>query len=182
VSTTEPVGNTSIRVNGTLTVRPIEIVDVERLERMFRRLSRESVYFRFFSPLGRVPRSTLQRLADVDHSRRDALVALDGDEIVAMAGYQELTSSGRSGTRDAEIAVTVEDDWQHRGVGRRLVADVAVLARERGFDAFVATILPDNRAALGLMRELVPDASVRFEGGAYSARLPLTAGGTVRAA
>ena len=159
-----------MRVGDTeLTVRPIALGDVERLARMFTRLSPASVRFRFFSPVVRPPRAALLRLADVDHQRRDALVALDGDEIVAVARYD-----GRPGTREAEIAITVEDTWQHRGVGRRLARRLATRATDRGYDMFVATVLPDNRPALGLVRKLVPDATVRFAGGEYEASLPLT--------
>jgi GNAT superfamily N-acetyltransferase len=162
-------------VGATLRVRPIEIADVDRLARAFERLSRESVLFRFFSPIPQLSRPFLLRLADVDHCRREALVALDGDEIVAVARYDETANSGPSGGREAEIAVTVDDAWQRRGIGRQLAGRLAGLAIERGYDAFVARILPENRAALGLMRALAPDASVKFVGGDYEARLPLTA-------
>ena len=163
------IDDTILRVDDTdLVVRPITLGDVERLARLFGRLSPESVHFRFFSPISRPPRAALLRLADVDHRRRDALVALDGDEIVAVARYDGLTGSNR-----AEIALTVEDAWQHRGVGRRLAQRLAGLASARGYDTFVATMLPDNRAALGLVRKLVPDANVRWAGGEYEAALPL---------
>jgi RimJ/RimL family protein N-acetyltransferase len=152
----------------TLVVRPIAITDVERLGRLFDRLSPESIHYRFFSPIRRPPRMALLHLADVDHQRRDALVALDGDEIVAVARYDS-----RPGTDQAEIAVTVEDAWQHRGLGRRLTARLALLAATRGLDAFVATMLPDNRAALGLVRKLSPEADVHFAGGEYAAFIPL---------
>ena len=151
-----------------LTVRPITIADAERLARLFTRLSPTSVHFRFFSPVSRPPRAALLRLADVDHCRREALVALEGDEIVAVARYD-----GRIGSHQAEIAVTVEDAWQHRGVGERLAKRLGMLAVERGYDTFVATVLPDNRAALGLVHKLVPDATVRWAGGEYDAVLPL---------
>jgi GNAT superfamily N-acetyltransferase len=151
-----------------LAVRPIAITDAERLARLFDRLSPSSVHFRFFSPISRPPRAALLRLADVDHGRREALVALDGDEIVAVARYD-----GRPGSNRAEIAITVEDAWQHRGLGRRLATRLATLACDRGYDTFLATMLPDNRAALGLVRKLVPDASVRWAGGEYEAELPL---------
>ena len=158
-----------MRVDGTdLTVRAINIGDVERLARLFTRLSPSSVHFRFFSPISRPPRAALLRLSAVDHMRRDALVALDGDEIVAVARYD-----GRPGSNQAEIAITVEDSWQHRGVGKRLARRLAILATDRGYDTFVATMLPDNRAALGLVRKLVPDATVRFAGGEYEADMPL---------
>ncbi len=163
------LGTELMRVDDTdLTVRPITIGDAERLARLFTRLSPASVHFRFFSPIVRPPRAALLRLADVDHERRDALVALDGDEIVAVARYD-----GRAGSRQAEIAITVEDAWQHRGVGKRLARRLATLATGRGYETFVATVLPDNRAALGLVRKLVPDATVRFAGGEYQADMPL---------
>jgi GNAT superfamily N-acetyltransferase len=159
----------TICVDGTvLNIRTISIADVERLARLFGRLSPESVHFRFFSPIRRPPRAALLRLADVDHGRRDALVALDGDEIVAVARYD-----GRPDSRQAEIAITVEDAWQHRGVGKRLAGRLGLLASERGYDTFVATMLPDNRAALGLVRKMVPDATVRWAGGEYEADMPL---------
>jgi RimJ/RimL family protein N-acetyltransferase len=116
----------------------------------------------------------LLRLADVDHNRRDALAALHGDEIVAVARYDELGHPPQPGTRDAEIAITVEDAWQHRGIGLRLARRLCVLARERGYDAFVARILPENRAALDLVHKLAPDACLRFADGDYEARFPLT--------
>src|SRR3954449_5693382 len=107
----------------TLAVRPIAITDVERLGRLFDRLSPESIHYRFFSPIRRPPRAALLRLADVDHERRDALVALDGDEIVAVARYD-----AQPGSSEAEIALTVEDAWQHKGVGLRLAARLAKAA------------------------------------------------------
>jgi len=164
-----------------LLVRPIVIGDVERLDRMFSRLSPQSVHFRFFSPISRPPRAALLHLANVDHARRDALVALDGDEIVAVARYDGRTRDRRDAepigvgtpSNQAEIALTVEDSWQHRGVGFRLARRLAALATDRGYEMFVATMLPDNRAALGLVRKLVPDADVRWSGGGYEATLPL---------
>ena len=49
------------------------------------------------------------------------LAVSPGDEIVAVARYDT-----RPGTDQAEIAVTVEDAWQHRGLGRRLTARRAI--------------------------------------------------------
>ncbi|HEV7526809.1 MAG TPA: GNAT family N-acetyltransferase [Acidimicrobiia bacterium] len=175
MNATDPTGNDVMRIDGTdLVVRPITLHDVERLARLFTRLSPQSVHFRFFSPISRPPRAVLLRLADVDHTRRDALVALDGDEIVAVARYDgRAAGKGPEASHRAEIAITVEDAWQHRGVGKRLARRLAALAADRGYDTFVATMLPDNRAALGLVRKLVPDATVRWAGGEYEADMPL---------
>lgn len=154
----------------TLLVRPIALPDVERLSRMFDRLSPTTVYRRFFSPIQKPPRSALLWLANVDHERREALVALDGDEIVAVARYDGSTAGDPA---TAEIAVTVEDAWQHQGLGKRLARRLAKRARDHGIEHFVATVQPDNHAALGLLRKLSDDASVRFDHGEYAADVPL---------
>ena len=168
--------NEIIEVDGTaLAVRPVQVDDAERLARMFERLSRQTIYFRFFAPIARLPQSALLHLVYVDHCHRDALVALDGDEIVAVARYDALREPGGSDAAAAEIAVTVEDAWQGRGVGRRLTLRLAALAIDRGIGTLVARILPDNRGALRLVRALAPDAIVKFAGGDYEARIPLPA-------
>jgi GNAT superfamily N-acetyltransferase len=165
-------------IDGTsLTVRPIGLEDVERLSRLFERLSPESVHYRFFSPIRKPPRAALLRLADVDHARRDALVALEGDEIVAVARYDAPAAAPLEYPAEAEIAVTVEDAWQHRGVGKRLTARLARLAKDRGYERLNATLLADNRAALGLIRTLSPDATVSFADGEFHASIPLSASG-----
>ena len=137
---------------------------------MFTRLSPESVHFRFFSPDPRAaacgaacawPTSTTT--GATRWSR------IDGDEIVAVARYD---GQPRRPER-AEIAVTVEDAWQHRGVGQLLATQLAKRARSHGYHEFVATMLPDNRAALGLVRKLSPDATVNWAGGEYEASMPL---------
>ena len=106
---------------------------------------------------------------------RDALVVLDGDEIVAVAGYDGYAEADESGAWEAELAILVEDGWQRRGIGRQLARRLVVLARERGYDTFVARMLPDNPAALGLIRKVFPEATIRYTGDDYEARFPLSA-------
>jgi GNAT superfamily N-acetyltransferase len=170
----ERTRKSTLRVDQTvLAIRPIELTDVDRLARMTRRLSPTTIAFRFLAPIKRMPWSALLWLANVDHCRREALVALDGDEIVAVARYEQRSQPGGSDELDADLAVTVEDAWQHRGVGRQLAHRLCILARERGCDAFRVRVLPENRAALDLVRHLAPEAQVRHTDGIYEARLPL---------
>src|SRR4051812_19830110 len=96
----------------TLHGRPIEPDDADRLQAAFRRLSRESAYRRFFTLMPELPPSLLERLVVVDHDNREALVVLDGDDIVAVARWDRLASQ----PDEAEIAVTVGDSWQHHGL------------------------------------------------------------------
>jgi GNAT superfamily N-acetyltransferase len=149
-------------------VRPVALDDVDTLVRLFARLSPESVLFRFLAPIPRLRREDLVRLVDVDHDRREALVALAGSEIVAVARY-----GGRPGSSEAEIAVTVDDEWQGRGVGPQLACRLAGIARVRGYDTFVATMLPENHVALTLVHRLSPRATLRATKGEVEARIPL---------
>lgn len=154
----------TLRDGATVVVRPIIPADAARLRRMFERLSPETVYRRFFSPVTRPPARALIHLATVDHDRREALVALSGNEIVGVARYDR-----RPGSDAAEIAVTIEDAWQHRGLGSRLARRLAARAAGRGIAELSAAMLGDNRPALGLLRRLAPGSEVRFEHGEYAA-------------
>jgi len=142
-----------------LRVRPIDPEDVDRLERFFYRLSPETIYRRFFTLFPAPRPGALRHLATVDHDDREALVVLDGDEIVAVARWDRLTHH----SADAELAVTVEDAWQHRGLGRALVRMLAGEAARHGVTELTATVLTDNRPALGLASALHP-TTVELDG------------------
>jgi GNAT superfamily N-acetyltransferase len=109
-----------------------------------------------------------QHLATVDHERREALVALDGDEIVGVARYDGTSTPG-----EAEIAVTVEDSWQRRGLGTLLMGLLSHEARGHGIDAFYASMLPDNRVALAMLHRLAPGARANLASGTYEATISL---------
>jgi GNAT superfamily N-acetyltransferase len=153
----------------TVVVRPIAQDDTDRLRRMFHRLSPTTVYRRFFSPIVRPRESVLHHLAAVDHDHRDALVALHGDEIVGVARYD---STKRP--HEAEVAVTVEDAWQHRGLGSRLLRMLTKRAVAHGYDHFFASMLADNRPALSMLHHLAPGSQVSLDSGAYEATIDLT--------
>ena len=162
------VGPLVLRDGSELEVRPIDAGDVGRLRRLFDRLSPTSVYFRFFAPIRRPRPGALEHLAAVDHDRREALVAVVDDEIVAVA-----RSDSGAGAAEAELAITVEDAWQRRGLGVRLSRRLAELARARGYTAFTASVLGENRGALALMRAITPNVDVRFRSGQYDVYVPL---------
>src|SRR5262245_45011956 len=101
----------------TVTIRPVRDDDEERLARFFTRLSRDTLYRRFFTAMPRIAPSLIDRLVHVDHHRREALVAIVHDEIVAEARYDGSTSDPTA----AEAAVVVEDGWQRHGIGAALL-------------------------------------------------------------
>ena len=149
-------------------VRLLRADDEERLCRLFYRLSPESVYRRFFTLYTDPPPGALRELATVDHDRRDAIVAAVGDEVVGVARYAAV------GDATAEVACLVEDAYQGRGLGTRLLAGVTALARLHGFTTLVATVLADNVPAIALLHAAYPGAVWTPHGSEYELRVPLT--------
>ncbi len=127
-----------------LTIRPIEPEDREALAEGFEKLSPESRYRRFFSPVTHLGDQELDYLTQVDHHDHEALVAVDPKtgEGVAVARYIRIA------TDVAEPAIVVADDWQQRGVGRVLLEALADRAREEGIRRFLAPVLAGNTGAI----------------------------------
>ena len=154
-----------------MNIRPIEPNDVDRLERLFYRLSPETVYRRFFSPIAKPQRSTLEHLAKVDHRDRDAMVAVVDDEIIGVARYDKV--DGYPNT--AEIAILVEDAWQRHHVASDLLNELTTVARRRGYTMFTASMLGENRPVVSLIKALNPSARIKWDAGTLAAEIPLTA-------
>src|SRR5437016_66161 len=111
-----------------LVVRAVEPGDAERVRRLFERLSPDSVYRRFFTLFPAPPANILRHLTSVDHGDHEALAALDGDEIVALVSWDRTAHA----SDEAEIAILVEDAWQHQGLGKALVRMLTGEAARRG--------------------------------------------------
>src|SRR5919198_1180882 len=150
-------------------IRPIEPGDEAQLHEAFSRMSERSVYFRFFSPLKRLPEELAPRLARVDYEARFALVAVDGQgRISGVARYDRAP-----GTDTAEVAVAVVDEAQRRGLGGALLTLLARVAREHGIRNFSLIVLPENQSMLGLLRRLGWIHQAHFNGGVYEIRFDL---------
>ena len=97
----------------------------------------------------------LDHLADevdgVDHVAL-ALVVLDEDNLGIPVGVARMIRY-RAEPSDADLAVTVIDSWQGRGVATALLAE---LMRERptGVTRIVTTVAADNTASLAMLRRL----------------------------
>jgi len=134
-----------------LWVRPIAETDRDALDVFVRELSDESRYRRFLRSLKQLAASELTHLCELDHVDAEALIALDSDGgIVGVARYFRLADRPTA----AEVAVTVADEWQHRGVGTLLLRRLVVLAETHGIEHFVATCLATNADMILLLREL----------------------------
>jgi RimJ/RimL family protein N-acetyltransferase len=135
-------------------IRPIRADDKRMLADGLRRLSPESAQRRFLTPKRSFSRTELRYLTEVDGRDHVALVAEYPGEparrLIAVGRFVRLHDDPEA----AEVAITVADDWQRRGLGSSLGAKLAAEARLLGVRRFTATMASDNRPAHRLMEKL----------------------------
>jgi RimJ/RimL family protein N-acetyltransferase len=148
----------------------LESSDREPLRRLFYRLSPETIYRRFMSPIARPEQVRPDRLLDVDHRDREAIVALDDGEIVGVARYVR-----QPGTEAAELAVVVADAWQRQGLATRMLGALARQAAAVGIQRFTMMMQADNRPIRRLLRRVDPSARLALSGGVYETTVPVAA-------
>lgn len=158
------LGLATARDGTVVHLRPLHRDERELVARFFAGLSAESRRRRFLTPMPRLPEATLRRLVDVDGRRHVAMVATVDGECVGIARWIALADE--SGT--AEVAVTVTDRYQGRGIGRLLVQALRPAAVRAGLISLVYLVEPTNRPALGLLRSL--DVKLAFRDGLVQGR------------
>ena len=147
--------------------------DASALLTFFGSLSERSLYLRFhgFPSLGL---QLVEPLLEPDWDERGALMgalAEEGDErVVAVANYVRL----RDPTL-AEAAFAVADENQGRGIGTRLLEQLAERAALVGIERFLAEVLPDNRNMLGVFEAAGFELTRELEGGEVEVQFPIAA-------
>jgi ribosomal protein S18 acetylase RimI-like enzyme len=137
---------------------------VRTVAAVFERLGAESRRARFNGPKPCLGGAELARLASVDGSRHALVAWVEGDpRPVAIA---RLDRDGAC----AEIAFAVADEYQHRGVGSTLAAELLVDARAAGITEITALASSDNPAAVAVLRRITKVLDVRLDGPELSIR------------
>ena len=141
-----------LRDGATLRLRPPAESDVETLAAFFDGLSTSSRFLRFHG-LPRMGEQFVRTLVEPDWDERGALIGVvggaGGESVVAIGNYVRLRERAT-----AEAAFAVADDWQRRGIGTRLLEQLAERASERGIESFVAEVLPGNAAMLSVFENV----------------------------
>ena len=135
-----------------MTLRPLRPEDRDLELAFVSGLSSETRSNRLLGGARAITRDYIESLVNVDFSRDMALAAttlLGGETLVGVARYV-LDADDES----AEFAIVVADSWQGRGIGKRLLAKLADIARRRGVKRLYGDILATNRPMLELMRKL----------------------------
>lgn len=130
-------------------IRQVECGDAPLLAEGFARLSVRSRRSRFLRDKNRLTEAELRYLTCVDHHDHEALGALGPDRRGAgVARYIRDSEEPRA----AEVAITVVDEWQGRGLGSKLLALLCERARAEGVCWLTAQVAYDNHVSSRMVR------------------------------
>jgi GNAT superfamily N-acetyltransferase len=146
---------------GELLIRDLAASDHAALAFIFGRLGEQSRYQRFLGVKRRLDPAELDRLSTPDHWHHGALIAFSPvpRAPIGVARYVRTDDFEL-----AELAVSVVDEWQRRGVGEALMLALRDRALRAGIRRFSATLYRSNRGALALVRRLGPCSVTGFHG------------------
>jgi acetyl coenzyme A synthetase (ADP forming)-like protein len=161
-----------LRDGSTLRLRAPVQDDAGALGSFFSGLSERSLYQRFHGARTIDDELVAHFLEPNWHDRGVLVGTLAGAEgserIVAVGEYDRLRDLAA-----AEAAFAVADELQGHGIGTRLLERLAALAAEQGIERFVAEVLPDNRAMLGVFESAGLEVTRELDGGEFEVCFPI---------
>jgi len=144
---------TQLPDGAVLSLRPIRPDDGPMLAEGFRRLSPESRFLRFFSPLDHLSAAQLRYFTDidyVDHFAWVATIATPDDPALGVGVARYIRSKSDPSAAEAAVA----DDHHRRGIGSIMLEALAAVALTRGITAFHLLVRSDNHAMIAAMEDL----------------------------
>lgn len=143
-----------LRDGTPILVRPIVPEDKDRLRDGLERLSEHSRYRRFMSVVKELTEPQVAYLTDLDYDNHMAWAAIDlslpDQPGIGVARYIRRDVD----PTQAEVAVTVVDSHQGRGLGTLLLGILSLTAAENGIETYVAHVLAENAPMLRIFAEL----------------------------
>ncbi|WP_291721154.1 bifunctional acetate--CoA ligase family protein/GNAT family N-acetyltransferase [Bernardetia sp.] len=138
-------------------IRPIRPEDEPLMANFHKRLSPQSVYFRFFHAVSLDQRASHERLSRIcfaDYDRQLTLII----EIEKKKEENEIIGAIRiiklHGTKEAEFGMTIVDGYQGEGLGSKLLTRAVEVCRSEGIELLTADILPENMAMRKICEKL----------------------------
>jgi len=147
-----------LRDGSRVLVGQVRRTDAALLADGFGRLSLRSRWTRFLGPKHELTPAELRHLTDLDHYDHEAIGALSvaDQRGVGVARYIRNAENPHS----AELAITVVDEWQGRGLGTQLLYRLIERARRNGIRRFTGLVAADNAAMHALLRRLDADVGL----------------------
>jgi acetyltransferase len=152
-------------------LRPIKEDDVERWLEFISRLSQRTKYLRFHS-VPKLGREDAIRFCSVDYDNAFAFVAEvlrdQRRDIIAIGRYYRIPYKPL-----AEVAFVIEDTYQGKGIGTKLMEWLANVARDNGITTFEASVLAENREMMNVFKDYGFHVTSKREEGEYRVTFPI---------
>lgn len=152
--------------------RPILPEDEPLLRQFISLVTKEDLYYRYFSEINEFTHEDLANMTQIDYDREMAFVAVRQQN-----GSSEIIGVTRAisdpDNIDAEFAVLVRSDLKGLGLGRRLLEKLIAYTVEHGLQRLNGITMPNNRGMVSLARKLGFDVDIQLEDGIVSLTLPL---------
>ncbi len=146
----------------SVTIRPTKPVDERRLQEHYYSLDKGDVVSRFFHEKTRFVRSDMEGLSQIDYTDNLTLIGVTGEfgfgKVIAVGEYLLDPQCNL-----AEVAFSVNRDWQGKGLGQILMKKLARAAKENGIKGLMAYTSPNNRAMVALFKTLPYKVTTKFE-------------------
>ena len=164
--------------DGTLiTIRAIRPNDKELIKESFKNLEPETIYNLQVVNYSQQLMAISKNIDEFDFETRVALVVTvekKNREIIIGGAQYYVSQNTPDAPTQAEVAFTVEEDYQGQGMGSRLLKQLIRIAREKGVDQFLAKMLPQNKAMLAVFAHSGLPLKQKYEGGFLSVTISLT--------
>jgi GNAT superfamily N-acetyltransferase len=137
----------------SVTIRPIRLTDAAMEADFVGKLSSQTKHYRFLGGVKELSPADLRSFCDVDGRHSMAFVATvqkNGRE--TEIGVSRYAPNSKVDVR--EIAVTISDEWQHRGLGKLLMMQLIASAKDYGVKQLYSMDFADNSAMRELANEL----------------------------
>jgi acetyltransferase len=130
-------------------LRPIRPEDEPMELEMVNRLSKESLYYRFFGYVPRMTHEMMTRFTQIDYDREMAIIALvdkpNGEEMI---GVVRIIADPWG--EAAEYAILVADEWQGQGLGSQMTDYIIEIAKDMELQRLYASVMASNKGMISL--------------------------------
>ncbi|MDK9708822.1 MAG: GNAT family N-acetyltransferase [Desulforhopalus sp.] len=155
----------TLTINGVnITVRPAKPVDERRIQEHYYSLPKEDILSRFFCQKTIFARAEMESRSHVDYVNDLTFVAVVGEfgfgRVVAVAESMKLPDKNM-----AEVAFSVSEEYQGKGLGTFFIKKLAAVARENGIGGLMAYTFPSNKAMINLFKTLPYKVKTQYEDG-----------------
>jgi acyl-CoA hydrolase/GNAT superfamily N-acetyltransferase len=154
--------------------RPTRSTDERAIQDLVYSLPEQDIYTRFFQNLRKFPHKLAMPMAAIDYYDQMAVVGVLGKE--APDGREQVIALGHyvrdPVTNTAEVAFTIDHDFQDRGIGTFLLNHLCRIAVDRNIRGFTADVLARNTPMMKVFSKTGYPLKVKLEYGVYELEIP----------